>query len=154
MRGITCQRWDILCWQAKRQNITLAYRDFELYDGKQTDCFCHATKWPPEPRRSLFSNSSAVHLKIFPSEAGADGTYKTPVSPQRNIATNIQHIFLSLSCAGSYHLAGTGGSKVRQEYLSAPNERQYKRCLSRLFEISLFCFLAALHVLPLIIQAR
>lgn len=53
--------------------------------------------------------SSAVHLKIFPSEAGADGIYKTLVSPQRNIATNIQHIFLSLSFAGSYHLAGAGG---------------------------------------------
>lgn len=43
MRGITCQCGDILCWQVSRQNITLPYCDFELYDGAQTDCFCHTT---------------------------------------------------------------------------------------------------------------
>lgn len=46
MRGITCQHWDILCCQVRRQKITLPYCDFELYDGKQTDCFCQRTKWP------------------------------------------------------------------------------------------------------------
>lgn len=128
MRGITCQRWDILCWQVRRQNITLPYCDFELYDGKQTDCFCHATNWPRTQPFSL-SNSSSVHLKIFPSEGKLIGFTRPDVIAKKYYHKHTAHIFV-LIVRRELSFSRLPRSKVRQEYLSTPNERQYKRCLA------------------------
>lgn len=73
-----------------QKNFTSPYRGFELYDGKQTDCFCQRTIWP-RTRLLLFSNSSSVHLKILPSEAKLIEISR----PNVIIPTNIQpHIFV------------------------------------------------------------